>query len=429
MKLSRYIKIVPSTGNQEEATLFSTKQASAVLVSTNVIAEIEQSSLSEEENETLSSLGLLIQGEDDERNEMLAFIDDMNDAAKSFKFIIVLNLDCNLGCKYCYEGTRKGILYLSDEVEGQIIDFMKQRDYSNKDEIKVTFYGGEPLLSTERIVSMSEKIRAFSESKGLRYSFTLVTNGTLLTSKVVQRLTPLGLMGAKVTLDGPKDVHDAFRPFKSGAGSFDVIVRNVQDVCDKIRIQIGGNFTQAHVRDFPRLLDYLLDKGLTPDKIPVVKFDPVANESSEFALPDFHDGCDSPDEPWLIEATIYLREEILKRGYKLPKIAPAPCLMQYNESFVVNYDGALYKCPGLMGRKACCIGDVVNGAKDYRMSHGLDDWKNEECLACSYLPLCFGGCKYMQLVRDNSMQGVNCQKSYFDKTLGDLVMQDIKYDL
>jgi len=429
MKLSRYLKIVPSAEDQSEVTLFSTKRFSAVLVPSDVIREIEQGSLPEEENETLSSLGLLTQGEDEEKKEMLAFIDDMNEAVKAFKFIIVLNLDCNLGCKYCFEGTRKGKLYLSDEVEDRIIDFMKQRDYPNKEEIKVTFYGGEPLLSTERIVSMSEKIRAFSESKGLRYSFSLVTNATLLTSKVVQRLKPLGLMGAKVTLDGPKEVHDLFRPFKSGAGSFDVIVRNVQDVCDKIRIQIGGNFTQAHVRDFPRLLDYLLDKGFTPDRIPVVKFDPVVNESSEFAMPDFHDGCDLTGEPWLSEASIYLREEILKRGYRLPKIAPAPCLMQHNDSFVVNYDGELYKCPGLIGRKACCIGDVVNGIKDYRSSHGLDDWKNEECLACSYLPLCFGGCKYMKLVRDNSMKGVNCQKSYYDKALGDLVLQDIKYDL
>lgn len=55
--------------------------------------------------------------------------------------------------------------------------------------------------------------------------------------------------------------------------------------------------------------------------------------------------------------------------------------------------------------------------------------KNEACLACSYLPICFGGCKYMKLPQDVTMRGVNCRKEYFDKTLAQFVAQDIKYDL
>ena len=64
------------------------------------------------------------------------------------------------------------------------------------------------------------------------------------------------------------------------------------------------------------------------------------------------------------------------------------------------------------------MGDVRTGVRDYRASHGLDAWKNDECLACAYLPLCFGGCRYMQLLRTGAMQGLNCQKEYFDRTLG-----------
>jgi uncharacterized protein len=203
----------------------------------------------------------------------------------------------------------------------------------------------------------------------------------------------------------------------------------VGNVSGLIRVQIGGNFTRDNYREFPRLLDLLIERGLGPARIAAIKFDPVVNESSEFALPDFRDGCDSMDEPWVAGASLLLREEVLKRGYQTPKIMPSPCLMEHDDSFVVNHDGVLYKCPGLIGRQDCRTGDLLSGHGECRVSHGLDDWKNDECLACAYLPLCFGGCKYLKLVRENSMRGVNCQKKYFDRVLAELVAQDIRHGL
>jgi uncharacterized protein len=429
MKLSRYIKQYPSEEDKDSIVLFSTKRASAVLVPSTLIHDIENNSLSEEEQETLFGLGLLVRSDEEEKKEMLDFIQRLNVQNRTLIATVVLNLDCNLGCRYCFEGTRKGKLYLSDETADKFVNFVKQSDLSNKDEIKITFYGGEPLLSTERIVSISEKILSFAERKGRKYSFSLMTNGTLLTPGVVKRLAPLGLKNAKVTLDGPEYIHNNFRPFKSGGGSFDVIVRNIKDACDTIHVEIGGNYTKDNYREFPRLLDFLVAAGLTPDKIPMVRFDPVVNENSAFALPDFNDGCSSSREPWLIDASLHLREEILQRGYRTQKITPAPCIVELYDSIMMDYDGALYKCPVLIGRKDYRVGGITTGMTDYRASHALDNWKNEDCLACAYLPLCFGGCRYMKLLQDGTTRGVNCRKEYFDKTLARFVAQDIKYKL
>ncbi len=428
MKLSRYSKIYPSAADKESLVLFSTKRASAVLVPSGLIDEIKSGSLPEEEKETLSELGLLVHSDEEEKQEMLAFIRELNDRNRAFEYLVVLNLDCNLACRYCFEGTRKGKFYLSDETELQFVDFVQRSDFSNKEEIRVTFYGGEPLLSADSIVRISKKLGSLAKEKGLNYSFSLVTNGTLLTPAVVKRLTPLGLKAAKVTLDGPQGVHDRFRPFKSGAGSFDAIVRNIRDVCALIQVSLGGNFTRDTYREFPRLLDHLADRGLTPAGIPLIKFDPVVNESSEFAPPDFHDGCNSANEPWISEAVIFLREEILKRGYRTQRLRPSSCMMQLGDAFVVNYDGTLYKCPGLIGRPGLAVGSVASGVTEYGRTLGLDDWKNEECLACSYLPLCFGGCKYLKLVRDGDIKGLDCKKSYFDSTVGALLAQDLRHD-
>ena len=429
MKLSRYSKTYPSPGDPDSVILFSTKRASAVLVPKGLVADIDAGRLSEEEQADLAELGLVVRNDEEERQELLSYIQDLNALDRSMKFIVVMNLDCNLDCRYCFEGLRKGKHYLSDEVAGRFVEFVRTRDYAGKDEIKIAFYGGEPLLSLDRIAGISEQIKTFAEDRGMRYVFSLVTNGVLLTPRAVKRLQPLGLRSAKVTLDGPKEVHDAFRPFKGGAGSFDTILRNMDEVSGLIRVQIGGNYTQDNYRHFPRLLDILAERGLGPERIAAIKFDPVVNESGEFALPDFHDGCASMDEPWVAAASLLLREEVLKRGYQTPKIMPSPCLMEHDDSFVVNHDGVLYKCPGLIGRQGCRAGDLLTGPGECRLSHGLDDWKNDDCLACAYLPLCFGGCKYLKIVRENSMRGVNCQRTYFDRTLETLVSQDVEYGL
>ncbi len=429
MRLTLYSRIYPSPEDSDSVVLFSTKKMSAVLVPANLINEIESNNLSADEKETLADLGFLVENREQELNELTEYIKELNSLDHSHRFILVMSLDCNLNCSYCFEGTRKGKHVLSEEIANRFVEFVKSRNYSSKEDIRITYYGGEPLLSIDRIAIISEKIRDFAAEKGLKYGFSLVTNGTLLTPAIAKRLVPLGLESAKVTLDGPQEIHDRLRPFTSGTGSFDVIMRNIRDVCGMIRIQVGGNYTRDNYKEFPRLLDDLMSQGLTPEKIAAIKFDPVVNETNEFAPPDFHDGCESINEPWISEAGLFLREEILCRGYHTQKVMPSLCFMQINDNFVVNYDGALYKCPGLIGREQCRVGDLGRGVTDYRESHNLDAWKNEECLACAYLPLCFGGCKYMKLLRYGSMAGINCQKEYLDRTLGELVRQDIQYGL
>jgi len=429
MKLSCYAKLFASQDSADSVIAYSTQNAAAALIPSELVDAIKKGSLSQEDLEILTDLGILVSSREEEKRKMQDFIHELNDLDKTFKFIIVLNMDCNLACKYCFEGKRKGKVYLSDETADKFVNFIKRSDLSGKEIIKIVFYGGEPLLSLERIVSISKRIGEFTRERGLKYGFTLVTNGTLLTSSVVKRLKPLGLQGVKITLDGPKDIHDLYRPFKSGTGSFETILRNIKEVCDMTTVQLGGNYTQENFREFPRLLDDLAAAGLTPDRIPVIKFDPVINESSEFAPADFHDGCESNNEPWISDAAIFLREELLRHGYRTRKIMPTACFANFKDSFVVNYDGTLYKCPGLIGREQYRAGDLERGLIDYRESHGLDVWKNAECLECAYLPLCFGGCKYIKAIRDGNMHGVICQKEYFDRTLETLVLQDIRYDL
>jgi uncharacterized protein len=427
MHLSRYVKIYPSPGDPETLLLYSTKKGATVLVPAMLLAAINDESVNPSDRETLARLGFLVPDTEAEKKELREAFAEANRLSRKFTAQVLLNLDCNLACTYCYEGGMKGRRYISPET-ARLLAEMVERDHIFRGKgVELSFYGGEPLMSLDLIVSLSERLKSAAEARGVEYSFNMVTNGTLLTAAIVEKLLPLGFKGAKVTLDGPRENHDRFRPFVSGKGSFDLIVTNVKEVCDLTHIQVGGNYTRENYREFPRLLDFLLAEGLTPGRISLVKFDPVTRSGGEFPLPEFNEGCASLDEPWLIEASLFLREEILKRGFHTPRMGPAACVIESCNDLVVNWDGTLFKCPAFLGWKEMSIGTLESGIRDYTVSHNMDVWKKEECFGCAYLPLCFGGCRYLKLLRDGRIDDVDCRKAFLDETLETFVRQDLKY--
>lgn len=446
MILSKYCKIYPDTAGPGKVVLFSTKRASKISVPESMLEDIRKNNLSEEERQTLSELGFYVNSADEERAGILGFVDELNASDKVFAAQLVMNLDCNLACGYCFEGSRKGKFYMSRETADKFVEFVKAKitsplpslssRYDSQprreqrggiEEIRITFYGGEPLLSKDMILFVSNAIKSFAFEKGIKYTGRLVTNATLLTPQSAAKLRHSGIKAASITLDGPESVHDVSRPFRGGKGSFRTIMKNLKEAGDILDLELGGNYTKKNCYRFPELLDYLIAEGLTPEKVFSMQFYPVIQEAEGIVNHDFGDGCSSVNEPWIFKSELFLREEIMKRGYRTSRIIPSVCFIELRNKIIVNYDGEMYKCSGLIGRKEFCAGDLQSGIKDYRLSHKLDNWKNEECLDCAYLPLCFGGCKYMKLLRDGNMNGVDCKKPYLDATLEAAVRQDIRY--
>jgi uncharacterized protein len=108
-------------------------------------------------------------------------------------------------------------------------------------------------------------------------------------------------------------------------------------------------------------------------------------------------------------------------------VGPSACMIESPNDLVVNWDGALFKCPALLGWKNMSIGDLASGISDYTESHNMEVWKKEECLDCAYLPLCYGGCRFLKLLRDGRIDDVDCRRAYFDRTLEACVRLDLKY--
>lgn len=429
MNLSRYIKIYPGTESSDQVLIYSTLRGAVLQVSCIVAEALQNGTLEGIELATMSRLGILVPDALAEQQQVAGYFDWANTNARRYTALVTLNLDCNLACPYCYEDHFRGKKYMSDSTADLLVETILNGPIAAGKEVLLDFYGGEALLSIPLIQRIASPLYAAAAIKGTLFSFNLVTNGTLLTRSVAAELLPLGLVGARITIDGPPDIHNIQRPFVSGKGSFDLIMKNLKDVCSLLKVQLGGNFTRDNYRCFPELLDILEGEGITPDKLYMVQFSPVIPTAGEAGLGDFAMGCACTNEPWLIEASLYLREEILKRGWNTPKPKLSGCMVEFDNDMIVAWDGSLYKCPAFMGWDDLKVGTLSDGVRDYRESHNLDVWKCEECLECTYLPLCFGGCRFLRRLRTGAVDGVDCRKQYLDEALERIVRQDVELRL
>ena len=425
MELSGHLAIYTFSDRPGKVVLFVMRRGAILELSDELWEAAKSGELQDNELETLTRMGVLVPSRAEERKEMLTIFERNNAKSRCFSALVTLTLDCNLACPYCYEEPFRGKFKMSDETADLLVRTTVERMAAGFD-VMLDFYGGEALMALPTLRRIAEPLHREADQRGRKFTFNLVTNGTLLKRQSVLGLVPLGLKGVRVTLDGPKDIHDVQRPFVSGSGSFDTIVSNIKSVCELVQVQIGGNYSRDNYQRYPEMLDQLINEGITPEMIGKVAFNPVIPKSDGSVIGDFSASCSCTSEPWFIEATLFLREEILKRGFDTPKPLPSGCMVEFTNDLVIGYDGAIYKCPAFMGYENLKVGKLGEDISDYAESHNMDVWKTDECLDCAYLPLCFGGCRYLRRLQTGEIDGVDCRKKFLDGVLKEFVRQDLE---
>ena len=133
--------------------------------------------------------------------------------------------DCNLACRYCFaeEGEYHGRRALmSFEVGKKALDFLIHHSGARKN-LEVDFFGGEPLMNWQVVKDLVAYGRSQEKLYGKQFRFTLTTNGVLLNEEVME-FCNREMANVVLSIDGRKEVHDFMRPFRSGAGSYDMIL-------------------------------------------------------------------------------------------------------------------------------------------------------------------------------------------------------------
>jgi uncharacterized protein len=140
---------------------------------------------------------------------------------RGFKLIVNSSEQCNLRCVYCYETFALGHMKL--DVAKGIVRLVEKRIADGLDWLELEFFGGEPLGAWNTVKYLTGHIHELCQQHGVTLVGGMTTNATLLHKDRLEWLVQHGIGAFQITLDGPREIHDARRVSPHKTGSFDVI--------------------------------------------------------------------------------------------------------------------------------------------------------------------------------------------------------------
>lgn len=180
---------------------------------------------------------------------------------------------CNLDCSYCFYLDKESLFpgrhrfLMSDEV---LRAYVTQNIRSEPGpEVLFTWQGGEPMLRGLDFYRQAVRYqRELASGKTIRNA--LQTNGVLLDEEWCAFLREERFM-VGISLDGPKEIHDAARVDKRGQPTFDAVMKGIA-LLKKFNVEFNVlvTVTDEVSRHPKRVYEFLRDNGLTH-----VQFNPV----------------------------------------------------------------------------------------------------------------------------------------------------------
>ena len=317
---------------------------------------------------------------------------------KHINISIATTMSCNLRCPYCFEKGNKSNEYMGNEVADSIVQYLAAK--KNHD-INITWFGGEPLMNFKAI----ERISSSLNNKCVKYTASIITNGTLFTDYMIQKLNSFHINSVQITLDGKQGQHDSKRFFANGNGTYNTIIGNVDKLLrmSDTQIILKVNLDKTNVDFYNTLCDSIYSKfhEFAKSKRLKITRNYVRNRTN-------FKGCETCMSEENYFDKFYDKHEAV--SYLMNIVAPCP--LRNRASFAIGPDGNIYKCLELLGNKKKAIGNMLSLEIDikkqvnYAMSYSPFD--DEECCNCSVLPLCGGGCPLDREQSCNKNTGNSC---------------------
>ncbi len=311
--------------------------------------------------------------------------------------------DCNLACKYCFaeEGEYHGRRALMSYETGKAaLDFLIHNS-GNRRNLEVDFFGGEPLMNFDVVKRLVAYGREQEKLHNKNFRFTLTTNGVLLNDDIME-FANKEMDNVVLSIDGRKEVHNNMRPFRSGDGSYDLIVPKFQRFAEsrnQERYYVRGTFTHFNL-DFSKDVLHLADLGFKQISVEPV----VAEETDAYALRE-------EDLPVLFKEYDDLAKEMVERKksgkdfnffHFMIDLEGGPCVAKRlsgcgsgTEYLAVTPWGDLYPCHQFVGKEEFLMGDVWKGVTNTELCNEFkccNVYAKEKCRNCFAKFYCSGGC-------------------------------------
>ncbi len=324
---------------------------------------------------------------------------------------------CNLNCSYCfasqgkYHGDRA---LMSFEVGKQALDFLVANSGTRRN-LEVDFFGGEPLMNWDVCKKLVEYARSIEKEHNKNFRFTLTTNGVLIDDDVIE-FSNKEMSNVVLSLDGRKEIHDAFRVDFAGNGSFDKIVPKFQKFVQSRgnkNYYMRGTFTHANP-DFMKDIDTMLDLGFTELSMEPV----VCSPSDPSALT-------KEDKEVVMKQYEILANKMIERKkegkpftfyHYMIDLTGGPCIYKRisgcgsgTEYMAVTPWGDLYPCHQFVGDDAFKLGDVWKGVTNKNAQNefiNCNVYSRPECAKCWAKLWCSGGCAANAYHATGSVKGI-----------------------
>ncbi len=327
---------------------------------------------------------------------------------------IMPTINCNFRCAYCYETPKE--TSMDKETLTRVKKFFDKKIPFCK-QVKVSWFGGEPLLCKDVVLDLMEHIDCLCKKYGAAVVGTMNTNGYLLDVDTFKKLVALRVRTYEICIDGPKELHNIQRPHFEKSDSYQVILSNLLQIKDKVRshafkIGIRTNITPQIEPLLEKHLDEI-SKYFSGDNRFYVSFQGVRDwggsriadsmvlgtEKEKIVNRDWHKVANTKGLP-----SIELIPIIPFAGY---------CDAPRNNGYVINYDGTLHKCTIAMFSKEHCKDDNIGFIDQYGNpivdEEKLGRWivrpnaVRETCKKCKIFPMCVdGSCAYQKNLQGNN---------------------------
>lgn len=368
------------------------------------------------------------------------------------QLVINVSENCNLRCSYCvYSGcykdrrTHNKSHDMSWEIGKKAIDFFIARSNLAKERF-ITFYGGEPLLRLDFI----KMAAIYAKSIAPDIKFSMTTNATLLDEEALKFISDYSFQ-LVISFDGPKTIHNKFRKFLNGKGSYDAVMEKMNLIKDQFPDLLTANLKintvlSPHEEEIDILCNFF-----QPHSHPVFS---ILNEENRLSIgvinPDANDFVIEYDYDEFLNKFMKRMFEIYKsyhlKSIDTTNIQVAKALMNREmklihtrsnkrlsdftyfwpngicipgmRSLFVSADGNFYPCEKLYDYDEMCIGNINDGFNLSKIVDYIEEYSKfsyDDCSKCWGFRLCslcfIQSCQSGKLSKEKKLPYCRGQKS------------------
>lgn len=328
--------------------------------------------------------------------------------------IVQVTRGCNLNCRHCFNsGSREGKM----EVEQlkQVIE--KSLKYNI---MEISLSGGEPLSHPE-IHEILSVIKQYPQ-----ISFGILTNGTLLTEKMMQEIEESENIFMQISFDGSKkEIYEAIR----GAGTFERFWHGLELLAgSKIKDKrVRTAVSRVNYKDVGNICRIACEKRVSPSFLFVARLGNACESWDDLCLTDVQK----------VHVNNIINNFNKQYGAKVGTIYPAGgCgfgCREERKTFTVDVNGDVFTCDYFydfpIGNIYCENWmSILRGKSLLKIYQTVEERnkkmeQNEECKQCSIKDECKYGCpgetKYMK----GAIQDSSClfRKLYYGCIVAELI--------